>query len=183
VALVGTEGHDERAGCNKASDSRHEGGFQRQIGDNLNHFFQKRNTVIHQITFNKNLFILPDYLKILMATKTWAIALILFMTLITSTAQILYKLAAQRFELSVAGILMNWPLIVGGILYLISSVMMIIAFKGGEISVLYPLIALSYVWVGILSQVLLGDIMSPLKWAGVAFIIGGVSFIGFGGRK
>jgi multidrug transporter EmrE-like cation transporter len=119
-----------------------------------------------------------------MATKTWAIALILFMTLITSTAQVLYKLAAQQFSFSVVGILLNWPLIIGGILYMISSVMMIIAFKGGDISVLYPLIALSYVWVSLLSPMVFPqDTMNPTKWLGIAFILGGVSLIGLSSRK
>jgi uncharacterized membrane protein len=119
-----------------------------------------------------------------MATKKWAIAVIVFMTLITSTAQIFYKLAAPRFALSVEGIFFNWPLIVGGILYAVSSVMMILAFKGGDVSVLYPLIALSYVWVSLLSpQFFPTDSMNAFKWAGVVTIVGGVSLIGIGSRK
>ena len=61
--------------------------------------------------------------------------------------------------------------------------MMVIALRGGDLSVLYPLIALSYVWVSILSQFILHDNMNFLKWAGVVSIIVGVSFIGMGGRK
>mgnify|MGYP001769279670 CR=1 FL=1 len=119
-----------------------------------------------------------------MATERWAIALIIFMTLITSTAQIFYKLAAADFSLSVEGILLNWPLWVGGILYLISSVMMIIAFKGGDISVLYPIIALSYVWVSLASpRIFPADSMNTLKWLGIVAIVGGVSLIGIGGKK
>ena len=119
-----------------------------------------------------------------MATQRWAIILIIVMTLITSTAQIFYKLAAMRFSLSVGGILLNWPLWIGAILYIISSIMMVIAFKGGEISVLYPLIALSYVWVSLASpRFFPADTMNTLKWCGVVAIIGGVSLIGFGGRK
>lgn len=119
-----------------------------------------------------------------MATEKWAIGLIIFMTLITSTAQIFYKLAAESFALSVEGILLNWPLWVGGILYIISSVMMIIAFKGGEISVLYPLIALSYVWVSLASpKVFPSDSMNTLKWVGVVTIVAGVSLVGLGSRR
>jgi drug/metabolite transporter (DMT)-like permease len=118
-----------------------------------------------------------------MATKTWAIALILFMTLITSSAQILYKLAAQDFSLTLAGTIGNWPLLVGGLLYVVSSILMLIALRGGEVSVLYPLIALSYVWVAVLSQIFLGDVMSPLKWGGIGCIIAGVSLIGIGGTR
>ncbi len=119
-----------------------------------------------------------------MATERWAVALVVFMTLITSTAQIFYKLAAVNFSLSVGGILLNWPLWVGGVLYIISSILMVISFKGGDISVLYPLIALSYVWVSIASPLVFQtDSMNPLKWSGVGAIVLGVSLIGIGGRK
>jgi multidrug transporter EmrE-like cation transporter len=119
-----------------------------------------------------------------MATQKWAIALIVFMTFITSTAQIFYKLAAVNFSLSVEGVLLNWPLWIGAILYVISSVLMVISFKGGDISVLYPLIALSYVWVSLASpRIFPADSMNTLKWCGVVAIIFGVSLIGLGGKK
>jgi len=119
-----------------------------------------------------------------MATEKWAIALIIFMTLITSTAQIFYKMAATNLSFSIEGILLNWPLWIGTFLYVISSVLMIISFKGGDISVLYPLIALSYVWVSLVSpRVFPTDSMNTLKWFGVVSIIAGVSLIGIGSRK
>lgn len=119
-----------------------------------------------------------------MKTKPWAIALIIFLTLITTIAQILYKMAAQRLAPDPIALLTNWPLIIGGILYVISAALMIVAFKGGEISVLYPLIALSYVWVSIFSPKFFPqDSMNTIKWVGVLFIIGGVSFIGIGGTR
>ncbi|MBS1267245.1 MAG: 4-amino-4-deoxy-L-arabinose-phosphoundecaprenol flippase subunit ArnE [Candidatus Woesearchaeota archaeon] len=119
-----------------------------------------------------------------MKTKPWAIALVIFFTFLTSVAQILYKMAALRLEFSFIGLITNWPLILGGVLYLVSAALMVISFKGGELSVLYPLIALSYVWVSLISpKVFPTDSISKLKWAGIAIIIIGVSLIGVGSQK
>ena len=61
---------------------------------------------------------------------------------------------------------------------------MIIAFKGGELSVLYPIIATSYVWVSIASPFFFEtDYMTTSKWIGVFVIIGGISLIGWGAKK
>ena len=53
----------------------------------------------------------------------------------------------------------------------------------GEVSVLYPLLAMSYVWVSLLSIWFLGEVMTSVKWMGVMGIILGVSFIGIGGTR
>ncbi len=119
-----------------------------------------------------------------MATKPWAIALVIFFTFLTSAAQIMYKMAADRLTTNPAELLTNWPLLVGAVLYLISAALMMISFSGGEISVLYPIIALSYVWVSLLSPIFFpSDSMNTLKWFGIAFIIGGVASIGVGSQK
>jgi uncharacterized membrane protein len=54
------------------------------------------------------------------------------------------------------------------------------ALKGGDLSVLYPFVALAYIWVSLLSVKFLGEKMNKFKWLGIALIIIGVSFIGIG---
>ena len=65
-------------------------------------------------------------------------------------------------------------------LYELATIVFIPALRGGELSVLYPFISLSYVWVSLLSIKILKEKMNSFKWMGVALIIIGVSFIGFG---
>ncbi|MFH1590739.1 MAG: hypothetical protein ABIC95_02315 [archaeon] len=113
-------------------------------------------------------------------TKKWAIGLVLFLTLMTSAAQILWKFGADRLELSVEGLLLNVPLIAGIAVYGIAAVLLIIALRGGELSVLYPLIATSYIWVSLLSIFIIGEQMGLLKWSGIGVIVIGVSLIGAG---
>ena len=51
----------------------------------------------------------------------------------------------------------NLPLLSGLVLYGLSTVLLVLALKDGELSLLYPVIALTYVWVTVLSLVILHD--------------------------
>ena len=57
------------------------------------------------------------------------------------------------------------------------------ALRQGHLSVLYPIIALTYVWVTILSPMFFADRLNPFKVAGVTLIVFGVSLIGMGSRE
>jgi len=118
-----------------------------------------------------------------MPTKTWAIALMIITTIFTSIAQVFYKLAAEKLQLNIISIITNLPLITGMILYALGAIIMIIAFKGGEVSTLYPIIATSYVWVSLLSAYLFNENINILRWTGIFIIISGIIFISIGSKE
>ena len=118
-----------------------------------------------------------------MATRLWAALLVLFTTLLTSSAQIFYKLGSKTITLDPLSIIANYYLIGGLLLYAVGGILMIVSFRGGEVSVLYPIIATSYIWVSFLSIYFLGETMNYLKWAGIISIITGIAFIGFGSKN
>ncbi len=118
-----------------------------------------------------------------MGTKLWAVLTVVFTTLLTSIGQILYKKAADQLVLTPLGLLTNVYLIVGVMVYAIAGILVIIALRGGEVSVLYPIIATSYIWVAFLSIYFIGESMNPWKWLGIATIFGGIVLIGFGSRQ
>ena len=117
-----------------------------------------------------------------MATKLWAALLILFTTLLTSSAQILYKFGIPSLEFNLMSIITNYYLIGGLLLYGIGAILMIISFRGGEVSVLYPIIATSYIWVSILSLYFLGETMNIFRWTGVFIIVAGIVSISYGSK-
>jgi drug/metabolite transporter (DMT)-like permease len=84
---------------------------------------------------------------------------------------------------SLAGLLTDYPLLGGMLLYGVGAVLMVAALRHGELSVLYPLISLSYVWVAILSVMIFGEIMNPYKVAGICVIMAGVGVLGMGSQK
>ena len=114
-----------------------------------------------------------------MATKVWAVVLVVFCTFLTSTAQIFLKFGAQRLP----AVFSNTPLIVGMLIYGVAAFALIVSFKGGEVTVLYPIIATSYIWVTLLSSFYFGEPLLWLKFVGVFSIMLGICFIGFGSKK
>ena len=117
-----------------------------------------------------------------MATKLWAALLVLFTTLLTSSAQILWKKGSATLTFSILGVLANNYIMGGLLIYIVGGILIIISFRGGEVSVLYPIIATSYIWVSFLSIKFLGEIMNNFKWIGIASIIAGIVLIGYGSK-
>ena len=117
-----------------------------------------------------------------MATELKAIFTILATTLLTSSAQILWKIGSATLSFNIVNILTNYYLIGGVLLYIIGGTLLIISFRRGEVSVLYPIFATSYIWVSFLSIKFLGEMMNIYKWIGVAGIIAGIVLIGFGSK-
>ena len=93
------------------------------------------------------------------------------------------KIGMSQFVPDVAAVLTNVPLIAGYALYGINTLMLVLALREGELSMLYPIIALTYVWVTLLSYLLLHEPPNLYKNLGIAIIVMGVAVLGRGGRK
>jgi drug/metabolite transporter (DMT)-like permease len=120
------------------------------------------------------------------AKRRVAIYIVLACTLLVAIGQYLIKLGANR--LSHAGLLgtaigiFTIPqLFAGYCLYAVFTVMFVYALRHGELSILYPLIALGYVWVTITAVVAFHESMNPLKIVGLIVIMSGVAVLGWGG--
>lgn len=115
-----------------------------------------------------------------MATHWWAIGIMIISSFFSSSGTFCIKLAAPKMAFSVRKLIKNNLLILGLFLYGFSTIFSLIAFRGGELSVLYPFIALQYVWANILSRKYLDEHIGLMKWVGIALIFVGVSLIGMG---
>src|ERR1700722_15510892 len=120
------------------------------------------------------------------AKRKLAIFIVLACTLLVAIGQYLIKLGANR--LSHAGLLATAigiftipQLFAGYCLYGLFTVMFIFALRHGELSVLYPLIALGYVWGTITAVVAFHESMNPMKIVGLIVIMCGVAVLGWGG--
>lgn len=82
--------------------------------------------------------------------------------------------------MTVAG---NLPLFGGLSCYGLSTGLLVLALRYGELSTLYPIIALTYVWVSLLSVMMLGETMNAFKLLGLAIIVLGVAVLGRGPGK
>jgi uncharacterized membrane protein len=117
------------------------------------------------------------------ATARRSIALVFFCTLLGAAAQILFKIGSAHFSLNLIAAATNVPLICGLVLYGGFTLLMVLALREGELSMLYPIISLTYVWVTLLSYTLLGEKPNLFKNVGIAVIVIGVGILGRGGRK
>src|SRR3989339_274780 len=110
------------------------------------------------------------------------ITLVTLCTVFTSAGQILFKIASGNLN-SFHQIIINIPLWIGFICYGLGSLLMILALKYGDLSLVYPFIALSFVWVNILSIIFFSEHVKILNWLGITAIIIGVSLIGYGSSR
>ena len=117
------------------------------------------------------------------ASRRKSILLVFSCTILGAAAQILMKVGMTHFAPNLAAILTNVPLIAGYVLYGINTLMLVLALRDGELSTLYPIIALTYVWVTLLSYLLLSERPNFFKNLGIATIVVGVAVLGRGGRK
>ena len=113
-----------------------------------------------------------------MATESWAIVLVLLGSLVSSFTPILLKKALQKKFFPLINFIINKYLLGAIFAFGIGILAYIIALRNGELSVIYPLTSLSYVWVSLYSVRFLGEKMSKFKWVGIALIVVGVVLIG-----
>ncbi len=115
-------------------------------------------------------------------------------TLIGAAAQLLIKAGAGQLgvHLTLAQVLHdpmlvfrfgfriveNIKLFIGYSLYGVNTILMAYALKGRELSRLWPIIALSYVWVTFLSALLLAEHVNMYRIVGITLIVVGVSILG-----
>jgi drug/metabolite transporter (DMT)-like permease len=93
---------------------------------------------------------------------------------------ILLKKASHTFGFNIHGTLKNKNLIYGVLIYAIGTVTYIIALKGAELSLVYPIVSTTYIWTAIFSEKLIGEKMNRWKWTGIGIIIIGVILMGLG---
>ena len=118
-------------------------------------------------------------------TSVRSIGLVVTCTIFGAIAQIFTRFGADQLDpaLFAHGILSNWWLLAGLSCLGINTLLLIVALREGQLSVLYPIIALTYVWVVILSPMFFDDAINVFKAIGVGVIVLGVSLIGWGSRQ
>jgi multidrug transporter EmrE-like cation transporter len=115
--------------------------------------------------------------------------LVVCCTLIGAGAQILIKKGADALGenptmvQAALAMVLNPSLLAGFSMYGVSMVLLVLALRHGELSLLYPVFALTYVWVTILSVTMLHESMNAFKLAGIATIVGGIAVLGRGSSK
>jgi len=101
-------------------------------------------------------------------------------SLIGSFGAVLLKAGTQRLERNLRSLITNWHLGAGIGSYVLSSVFFVFGLRRGELSVLYPLVSLSYVWTVFWSKAFFGESITRNKIYALVFILAGVTLLGWG---
>ena len=104
-------------------------------------------------------------------------------TILGAAAQLLIKTGMNHFSPHWMALVTNLPLVAGYTIYGINTLMMVLALKNAEMSMLYPIIALTYVWTTLLSYTVLGEPSNLYKNIGIVTIVLGVAVMGRRGKK
>jgi multidrug transporter EmrE-like cation transporter len=114
-------------------------------------------------------------------TPLSSILLVLFASLIGSFGAVFLKLGAAHMNRGFRYIV-NWQLGFGLALFLGSSIPFVMGVRHGELSVLYPMVALAYVWALFWSRLFFNEPITKAKLGALAMILAGIICIGAGGR-
>lgn len=86
----------------------------------------------------------------------------------------------MRVKRGIRDMILNPRILLGCVTYVLSSFFFILAIRQGELSFLYPMVALSYVWTLLWSKIFFGEPFTRNKFAGIALILAGVALLNLG---
>jgi drug/metabolite transporter (DMT)-like permease len=105
--------------------------------------------------------------------------LVFLASVVGSFGAVFLKMGALRLNKSVWSFV-NTRLILGVGLYLASSVIYAMGVRGGELSVLYPIVSLGYLFTLVWSKLFFNEPITRYKVAGLSLILVGVFLVGMG---
>ena len=114
-----------------------------------------------------------------MPTHPLSIVFFLVAALLGALGQYLYKSGAESASGSLASYLTS-PRILGGVVcYIAVMVLFVAAFKkGGQLHVLYPIYATTFIWGAAIAWMAYGTPIRPVHIAGMALLVGGMYLMG-----
>jgi drug/metabolite transporter (DMT)-like permease len=113
------------------------------------------------------------------STPVSSMLLVIFGSLLGSIGMVFLKKASAHLHKGFLHII-NFNAVLGVGLFVISSVFYLKGISKGQLSVLYPMVALSYVWAMVWAKLFFHEHFTPQKLAGLGLVLAGVVFVGLG---
>lgn len=117
-----------------------------------------------------------------MTTQPWAIASMALTALAIAYTAALVKREFKKINLNLKDIIkgITLPLIGAGLLFFSIIIATIFIYKGGELSLLYPIGATSYFWSIVFGYKFFKEEINSWKIFGVIVLLFGVTLVGLG---
>ena len=114
-----------------------------------------------------------------MSTPAFSILLFVIAALLGALGQYFYQSGAAAASGSIASYVLNARLVAGVGCYIAVMVLFVAAFKkGGELTVLYPVYASTFIWAAIIAYFAYGTPIRGANVAGMALIVAGMYLMG-----
>jgi multidrug transporter EmrE-like cation transporter len=115
-----------------------------------------------------------------MKTPIASMLLVVTASVIGSFGAVFLKFGALNLELTVMGMARNWRLMIGIALYLLSSAFFMAGIRNGELTILYPMVSLGYIWTMIWSRIVFKEPITQFKVMGLGMIVAGIAVLNMG---
>ena len=102
--------------------------------------------------------------------------LVLVASIFGSFGAVFLKMGAEKLKTGLLNII-SWQAALGVGLFLLSSVFFVLGIKHGELSVLYPMVSLGYVWTLLWSRLFFKEPVTKQKFLALGMILTGIVFI------
>ena len=113
-------------------------------------------------------------------TPASSIVLVFGAAFVGSFGAVFLKSGANRLHRDLRSLVFNWRLAAGITTFVLSSLLYLSGIKHGELTVLYPMVSLGYVFTLFWSRLLFGEPFTRGKFAGLALIVLGITLLAWG---
>ena len=114
-----------------------------------------------------------------MTTPASSVLYFVLASFLGALGQYLYKSGADLATPSLAGYLANTRLVGGVICYTLVMVLFVAAFrKGGQLTVLYPIYATTFIWAALIAFIAYGTPIKPVNVGGMSLLVAGMYLMG-----
>lgn len=117
-----------------------------------------------------------------MTTPVSSMLLVLGASFVGSFGAAFLKAGAERLHRDVWTLFTNWRLAMGVVFFVASSLLYLKGIKHGELTILYPMVSLGYVWTLFWSRLFFQEPFTKSKFAGLGLIVVGIVFLALGTR-
>lgn len=117
-----------------------------------------------------------------MKTPLSSILLVLLAAFVGSFGAVFLKSGAGRLHRQITTLIFNWRLAAGVGFFLLSSFFFVLGVREGELTILYPMVALGYIWTLLWSRLFFGEPFTRNKFVGIGLILAGIVLLNLGNR-
>lgn len=117
-----------------------------------------------------------------MKTPLSSMLLVFIAAFIGSFGAVFLKSGAGRLHRDIKTVILNWRLALGVGFYLLSSFFFVLGVRRGELTILYPMVSLGYVWTLLWSRLFFKESMTRNKFLGIGLVLAGIVLLNLGNK-